>query len=74
MVRWLESMKDDVAFSDITPEIDMFSVQGPRSAEVMDKLLDAPVDELESVFRLSMPALVGFRPRGQRRLHRRTRL
>ncbi len=49
MVRWLGEHAEgyDVAFSDITPEIDMFSVQGPRSAEVMDKLLDAPVDELK---------------------------
>jgi glycine cleavage system aminomethyltransferase T len=49
MVRWLDehSKGFDVTYSDITPSIDMFSVQGPRSAEVMDKVTDAPVDELK---------------------------
>lgn len=49
MVRWLDehSQGFDVTYSDITPSIDMFSVQGPRSAEVMGKVTDAPVDELK---------------------------
>ena len=49
MIKWLDEHKQgfDVSYSDITATVDMYSVQGPRSTEVMDKLLDVPVDDLK---------------------------
>ncbi len=49
MIKWLDEHKQgfDVSYSDITATVDMYSVQGPRSTEVMDKLLDVPVADLK---------------------------
>ena len=46
--RWFEAHKGDydVAWEDITQEIDMFAVQGPASAGVTDALVADPVDGL----------------------------
>lgn len=49
MVRWFNERKGeyDVTYADITQDIDMYAVQGPNSAKVMDALLTDPVDELK---------------------------
>ena len=48
MVRWFNAHKGDydVAYEDITQEIDMYAVQGPNSAQVVAELLGQSVDEL----------------------------
>lgn len=48
MVKWFDAHKGDykVTYEDITATIDMYAVQGPNSAKVMDALLDNSVDEL----------------------------
>ena len=47
--RWFEAHKGgyDVAWEDITLEVDMYAVQGPASAKVLDALVAVPVDELK---------------------------
>ena len=49
MVRWFDAHKGgyDVAYEDITQSIDMYAVQGPNSAQVMNALLADSVDELK---------------------------
>ena len=49
MCAWFAAHKGafDVAWEDITAEIDMYAVQGPASAKVMDALVAAPVDDLK---------------------------
>ncbi|WP_130812246.1 aminomethyltransferase family protein [Olsenella sp. Marseille-P4559] len=49
MMRWIAAHKGDadVIFEDITLDIDMYSVQGPRSVEAMDQLVADPVDGLK---------------------------
>lgn len=49
MVKWFDGHKGDydVAYEDITQQIDMYAVQGPNSAKVMNDLLVEPVDELK---------------------------
>ena len=49
MVRWFNAHKGDydVAYEDITQEIDMYAVQGPNSAQVVAELLGQSVDELK---------------------------
>ena len=48
-VRWFDAHKDgfDVAYEDVTQEWDMYAVQGPSSAKVMEDLLCEPVDALK---------------------------
>lgn len=48
-MRWFDAHKDgfDVAYEDVTQAWDMYSVQGPASAQVMAALLDEPVDGLK---------------------------
>ncbi len=48
-VRWFDAHKEDfhVAYEDITRVWDMYAVQGPNSAKVMEVLLDEPVDGLK---------------------------
>jgi hypothetical protein len=49
MVRWFDAHKGDydVAYRDITQGWDMYAVQGPNSAHVMNDLVANPVDELK---------------------------
>ena len=49
MVRWFDAHKGDydVAYCDITQSWDMYAVQGPNSAQVMNDLVANPVDELK---------------------------
>lgn len=48
-VRWFDAHKEgyDVTYEDITQAWDMYAVQGPNSAKVMEVLLDEPVDGLK---------------------------
>ena len=48
-IKWFDAHKGDydVAYKDITQDIDMYSVQGPNSAAVMADLLGEPVDALK---------------------------
>jgi glycine cleavage system aminomethyltransferase T len=48
-VKWFDAHADgfDVAYGDITREMDMYAVQGPNSAKVMDELAADSVDELK---------------------------
>ena len=49
MVRWFDAHSEgyDVAYQDITREWDLYAVQGPASATVMDGVVDEPVDALK---------------------------
>ena len=49
MVKWFDAHADgyDVAYEDVTATIDMYAVQGPASAKVMNDLLADSVDELK---------------------------
>ena len=49
MVRWLDGHRGDadVAYEDITPRVDMYSVQGPVSGEVMDAVCADQVSGLK---------------------------
>lgn len=49
MVKWFDAHKGDydVTYEDITQSIDMYAVQGPNSAKVMNELLADSVDELK---------------------------
>lgn len=48
-VRWFDAHKEgyEVSYEDVTQTWDMYAIQGPNSAKVMDELLDEPVDELK---------------------------
>ena len=48
-VSWFDAHKDgfDVEYVDQTAAVDMYAVQGPNSAKVMDALLDVAVDDLK---------------------------
>lgn len=48
-IAWLDAHKEgkDVAYRDITREWDMYSVQGPRSKELVNAVVDDPVDEMK---------------------------
>lgn len=60
MVRWLDAHKGDadVAYEDVTLSIDMYSVQGPESAEVMNEVLADQVDGLKR-FQLMESSVAG---------------
>ena len=49
MVKWFDSHSEgyEVAYEDITQEIDMYAVQGPSSTKVMNDLLADSVDGLK---------------------------
>ena len=42
----------DVRYQDITPELCMYAVQGPRSREILNKILDTPLDETCKFFNI----------------------
>ena len=48
-IRWFEAHKEgfDVEFVDSTQDFDMYAVQGPNSAKVLNELLDITVDGLK---------------------------
>ena len=48
-IKWADAHKDGaaVSYEDITKNVDMYAVQGPRSLEIMNSLLAAPVDGLK---------------------------
>ncbi len=48
-IKWADAHKDGVVVSceDITKNVDMYAVQGPKSLEIMNSLLAAPVDGLK---------------------------
>ena len=48
-IKWADAHKNgaDVSYADITKTVDMYAVQGPKSLEVMNALLTAPVDSLK---------------------------
>lgn len=48
-IKWADAHKGsyDVAYEDITKQMDMYSVQGPNSSKVLNALLAQPVDELK---------------------------
>ena len=48
-LRWAEQHRGeyDVSCSDITAQVDMYAVQGPKSLAVMDTMLDRPADDLK---------------------------
>ncbi len=47
--KWAEAHKEgyDVSYEDITKEVDMYAVQGPKSNELMDALCADSVDEMK---------------------------
>lgn len=49
LVRWMDAQKqsEDVSYRDVTPEHDMYALQGPRALELADLVLDKQVDELK---------------------------
>ena len=48
-VKWFDAHSQgfNVAYEDITQEIDMYAIQGPNSAKVMDGLIADSVDDLK---------------------------
>lgn len=48
-LRWAEQHQGeyDISCADITAQVDMYAVQGPKSLAVMDAMLDRSVDDLK---------------------------
>ena len=48
-IKWADAhkAKEDVVYHDVTQTVDMYAVQGPKSLEIMNALLAAPVDGLK---------------------------
>lgn len=48
-IKWADAHRDsaEVSYEDITKTVDMYAVQGPKSLEIMNALLAAPVDALK---------------------------
>ena len=48
-IRWFDAQSEgfDVAYEDVTQAWDMYAIQGPKSAEVVNALVAEPVDELK---------------------------
>lgn len=48
-IKWADAHKDGaaVSYEDITKNVDMYAVHGPKSLEIMNSLLAAPVDGLK---------------------------
>ena len=63
-VKWFEKWADgyDCSVKDRTYEVDMYAVQGPESAAVMNTLLEKPVDDLKR-FRMEDNRLDGLEVR-----------
>lgn len=49
MMDWIDSHKGDldVVYRELTYEVDMYSIQGPNSLSMVNKLVDNPVDSLQ---------------------------
>ena len=49
VLPWYDSHKAgfSVTYRDITPEWDMYSIQGPRSLELLNAVIDQPADEVK---------------------------
>ena len=49
LVRWLEAHKGsaDVSWRNVTPEYDMYAVQGPKAMEVVNAIVEKPVNDLK---------------------------
>lgn len=49
VLPWYDSHKAgfNVTYRDITPEWDMYSIQGPRSLELLNAIVDQPADEVK---------------------------
>ena len=49
LVRWLEAHKGsaDVSWRNVTPEYDMYAVQGPKALEVVNTIVEEPVNDLK---------------------------
>lgn len=48
-IKWAEAHREgyDVSFEDITKDIQMYAVQGPKSCQLMDAICANPVDDLK---------------------------
>ena len=49
LVRWMDAQREgfEVSYEDVTPKFDMYAVQGPKSKELVNGLVETPVDELK---------------------------
>ncbi len=49
MFAWFDAHKGDldVTWSDLTPQWEMYAIQGPKSAEMVNRLVETPVDDLK---------------------------
>lgn len=49
LVRWLDVHKGsaDVSWRNVTPEYDMYAVQGPKALEVVNTIVEEPVNDLK---------------------------
>lgn len=49
MIPWFDAHKEgaDVNYTDVTKKWDMYAVQGPRSKELVNALVETPVDDLK---------------------------
>lgn len=49
MIKWFSAHAEnfDISFEDITQEIDMYAVQGPNSAQIMNKLVADTVNDMK---------------------------
>lgn len=49
LIKWMDQHKgsSQVEYKDISRDMDMYAIQGPNSLEVLNSLLDQPVDELK---------------------------
>ncbi|MGI5949810.1 aminomethyltransferase family protein [Peptoniphilus sp.] len=49
LIEWLDSHKDgeDVSYEDITSKVTMFAVQGPKSRDLINKLVDKSIEDLK---------------------------
>ncbi|MGI6069354.1 MAG: aminomethyltransferase family protein [Blautia sp.] len=49
LIPWFDAHKGDmdVSYENITSQYDMYAVQGPKSANLLNQLLEAPVDDMK---------------------------
>ncbi len=49
LVRWMDAHREgfEVSYEDVTPKFDMYAVQGPRSKDLVNRLVETPVDDLK---------------------------
>lgn len=49
LVKWMDTHKEgfDVSYEDVTPKYDMYAVQGPKSKELVNSVVETPVDDLK---------------------------